>query len=82
MLQVSLMSNAFNSCLSFLPGASAKMARKHELWVHVAHADMDPIPELEAQPEDVAEACLLPFKMSGNAMPIELTISTCKNYKK
>ncbi len=45
-------------------------------------ADMDPIPELEAQPEDVAEACLLPFKMSKNAMPIELTISTCKDYKK
>ena len=45
-------------------------------------ADMDPITELETQPEDVAEACLLPFKMSKNSMPIELTISTCKNYKK
>ena len=50
-------------------------------WV-LACADMDPITELETQPEDVAEACLLPFKMSDNSMPIELTISTCKNYKK
>ena len=43
---------------------------------------MDPIKELEAQPEDVAEAALLPFKCSQNALPLEIMIQTLKNYKK
>ena len=44
--------------------------------------DMDPVTELEAQPEDIAEAALMPFKCSRNALPVEIMIQTLKNYKK
>ncbi|KAK9803537.1 hypothetical protein WJX73_005670 [Symbiochloris irregularis] len=44
--------------------------------------DMDPVTELEAQPEDIAEAALLPFKCSQNTLPVEIMIQTLKNYKK
>ena len=35
-----------------------------------------------AQVEDVAEAALLPFKLTGNALPLEIVLQTGKNYKK
>lgn len=44
--------------------------------------DLDPITELEAQPEDIAEAALMPFKFSQNALPLEIVIQTLRNYKK
>ena len=34
------------------------------------------------QIEDVAEAALLPFKLTGNALPLEIVLQTGKNYKK
>lgn len=43
---------------------------------------MDQIDELEAQPEDIAEAALMPFKCSQNALPVEIMIQTLRNYKK
>ena len=34
------------------------------------------------QIEDVAEAALLPFKMTENALPLEIVLQTGRNYKK
>ncbi|KAL0025430.1 hypothetical protein WJX79_010082 [Trebouxia sp. C0005] len=38
--------------------------------------DMEPVPEKEAQPSDVAKAAMLVFSFSGNAMPDDISIMT------
>ena len=43
---------------------------------------MEQIDELEAQPEDIAEAALMPFRFSQNALPLEIVVQTLRNYKK
>ncbi|KAK9806568.1 hypothetical protein WJX73_002633 [Symbiochloris irregularis] len=44
--------------------------------------DMDPIPKMEIQPEDIAEAALLPFRCSQNALPVEIMMQTVRKSNK
>ena len=66
----SMLVHAFMCCSSSSPCLCMWLLPRTDIWLCCA------------QVEDVAEAALLPFKMTGNALPLEIILQIGKDIKK